>query len=163
MWVLGLAVAAATLQVMDDPVGLEVTRDRITDRVSAFATIRGERGMLAIGCEPRDFAGIRVTLRSRYYLARENVITGTRSFPIRFDRQPARRAGWQTSGRQGWIKSRSATRAFIARARGTGEVVVRAIDVEGRRLDLVFPLAGAHGTINQALAICSGAVPPPAA
>lgn len=162
MWMLALALTAA-IQTIDDPVALEVTRDRINDRVSAFATVRGERGMLAIGCEPRDYDGVRVTLRSRYWLARESVITGARSFPIRFDRAQARRSQWRTSGRQGWIRSRGATRDFIARARGAREVVVRAIDVEGRRLDLVFPLAAAHGTIDQALAICSGAVPPPTA
>lgn len=160
MWTLVLAVAAA-VQTMDDPVALEVTRDRINDRVSAFATIRGERAMLAIGCEPREYEGVRVTLRSRYWLARENVFTSARSFPIRFDRTPARRARWVTSGRLGWLKAAHANRDFIVEARQAREVTVRAIDVEGRRLDLVFPLAEARGTINQALAICSGAIPPP--
>lgn len=162
MLTLILAVAAAA-QTMDNPVALEVTRDRINDRVSAFATIRGDRGMLAIGCEPREYEGIRVTLRSRYWLARENVVTASRSFPIRFDREEARRARWVTSGRLGWLRSRGATRAFIDQTRGAREVVVRAIDVEGRRLDLVFPLANARATIDQAVAICSGAVTPPTA
>ena len=162
MWTLGLALAA-TFQVMDNPVALEVTRDRINDRVSAFATIRGDRGMLAIGCEPREYEGVRVTLRSRYWLARENVFTGARSFPVRFDRQPARKARWITSGRLGWMRSRSAARDFIAQAQNAREVVVRAIDVEGRRLDLVFPVGTARRTINQALAICSGAAAPPSA
>ena len=160
MWTLVLSVAAA-LQTMDHPVALEVTRDRINDRVSAYATVRGDRGMLAIGCEPREYEGVRVTLRSRYWLARENVFTSARSFPIRFDRAPPQRARWVTSGRVGWLKASSASRDFIVQARRAREVTVRAIDVEGRRLDLVFPLAQARGTINQALAICSGTVPPP--
>jgi hypothetical protein len=160
MWIFALGLAAA-LQTMDDPVALEVTRDRISDRVSAFATIRGDRGMLAIGCEPRNYRGVRVTLRSRYFLARENVVTGARSFPIRFDRDPARPGRWTTTGRQGWLRGGTATRAFIARARGAREVAVRAVDVEGRELDLVFPLAGAQGTINQALAICARGVRAP--
>lgn len=162
MWTLALALAAA-LQTVDGPVALEVTRDRIDDRVSAFATVRGDRAMLAIGCAPRDYDGVRVTLRSRYWLARENVVTGARSFPVRFDRGRARPARWTTTGRQGWLRSRSATRAFLAHVRGAREVAVGAVDVEGRRLDLVFPLAGAQGAINQALAYCSGAVQPPAA
>ncbi len=162
MLTLALAMTAA-FQTMDDPVALEVTRDRINDRVSAFATIRGERGMLAIGCEPREYEGVRVTLRSRYQLARENILTGARSFRVRFDGAPARLTLWNISGRQGWMRTRSATRDFLLRSRSAREVVVRAIDVEGRRLDLVFPLAGAHGTINQAIAICSGAVQPPTA
>lgn len=161
MWTLALALAAA-VQLSQDPVGLEVTRDRINDRVSAFATVRGDRAMLAIGCEPREYEGIRVTLRSRYHLARENVFTSARSFPYRFDRDPARKARWVTSGRQGWMRSRYAAQDFIANARRAREVTVRAIDVEGRRLDLVFPLDGASAAINQALAYCSGAVQPPA-
>ena len=156
-------VLAASLQTLDNPVALEVTRDRINDRISAFATVRGERGMLAIGCEPREYEGVRVTLRSRYWLARENVITGARSFPYRFDRRHPRKGQWRTSGRVGWLKSGSATRDFIATLRGANELAVRAVDVEGRHLDLVFPLREAHGVINQALAICSGAVQPPVA
>jgi len=154
---------AAAWQVSDDPVQLEVTRDRLTDRISAFATVRGDRAMLAIGCDPREYRGVRVTLRSRYWLAPENLITNARSFPYRFDRRPARRGRWSTDGRTGWIKSRAVTRNFIWWARSSREVVVRAVDVEGRHIDLVFPLAGAGPAIDRALAICSGRAAPPTA
>lgn len=160
MWTFALALAASW-QSLNDPVALEVTRDRLDDRISAFATIRGDQAILAIGCDPRKYRGVRVTLRSRYWLAPENLITGARSFPYRFDRRQARRGRWATQGRTGWIKSRNAALNFIYNARTSREVVVRAVDVEGRHLDLVFPLAGAHATINRALAICAGSVQPP--
>lgn len=157
---LTLAIALAAAQPGDDPVGLEVTRDPITDRVSAMATFRGDRAVLAIGCDPTQFRGVRVTLRSRYWLARENFITGTRAFSYRFDRGRAWRSRWDTSGRLGWMDERRETNRFIGQARLARRLVIRAVDVEGRKLDLAFPMAGASRAIDEALALCAGRLVP---
>ena len=66
-----------------------------------------------------------------------------------------------TAARLAWVDGRSRTRSFIGWARTSQQVIVRVRDIEGRRIDMRFPLADARGTIDQAIAICNGAAPPP--
>lgn len=162
MLMLALVLAAQPLVEPDGvpvavPVSVEVTQDPITDRVGAFATIRTEEGRLAVGCDPTRFRGVRVQVQSRYWLAHENVVTGVRKFDYRFDATPPRRGRFRTSARTAWLRSREETDYFMSWMRRAERVVIRVRDVEGRRLDLGFPLAEMGPAIDEALRICAGA------
>lgn len=158
---LTLALALAAFQAFPEGVSVDVRQDAITDRVSAFAVVTGREGRLAIGCDPHEFGGVRVQIRSRYWLARENFITGARSYPYRFDRDRAYASRWSTSARLGWMDSPRQASEFIAKARVARRVVVRTIDVEGRERDLIFPLVQAQPAIDEVLAICARTAPAP--
>lgn len=163
---LTLALALAALQPPPDDEGaaghsptqasvtVDIAPDAITDRISAFAVVRGEDGRLAIGCDPQAFRGVRVQLHASYWLAPERFLRRARTFRYRFDDLPARRGRFETERRTAWLRGSRATAAFIDGARGAGRVVIRAIDVEGRVLDLAFPLAGAAAAIDEALSHC---------
>jgi len=157
-----LAFAAALLQPVDSP-ALEVRRDPITDRVSAFAIVRSPEGRLAIGCDPEQFRGVRVLVHSsRAWFARERFVSRARSFTFRFDRARPTSSRWATERRTAWPMSSRVTRGFIQRARTAHQVVVRTTDMEGRRFDLSFDLTGARPLINEALGLCTGAFVPSA-
>ena len=155
-----LALAAAALQPTVPP-ALEVERDPLNDRVSAFAVIRAPEGRLAIGCDPQQFDGLRIMLHStRGWFARAEFVTRARRFAFRFDRARPVRVRWETSRRTAWVGSQRTTSLMIARARAAQSLVVRARDFEGRQMDFVFDMAGARPLIDEAIGICSGAFVP---
>jgi hypothetical protein len=159
MLTIALALAAAQQPAMQEPsVRVEVSRDPIDDRVTAFARIRSAEGTepatLSIGCDPNLYAGVRVMVQSRLYLARENAITGVRRYRYRFDAWRPRSARFQTERRTAWMDSRRESASFIAWTQSARQVVVRIIDAEGRRVDLTFPLLGTGPSIQEALRIC---------
>ena len=158
-----MLVLAAALQpvALTAPPALEVRRDPITDRISAFAVFRAPEGRLAIGCDPQQFRGVRVLVHSgRAWFARERFVSRERAFTFRFDRGRPTRTGWDTERRTAMLQSSRATSAFIRRARAAGRVVIRAVDMEGRQLDLTFNLSGGRPVINEALGLCAGAFAP---
>ncbi len=150
-----VAIAALALQVPPEGTSLQVRVDPINDRASAFAVITGDMGRLRIGCDPNEFTGVRVQLMSRFWLANESFISGTRSYLFRVDRRPAVRVRFETERRTAWINSRAQVARFISNARNARRVVIQAIDVEGREIDHIFPLAEARPVIDEMVAICS--------
>lgn len=157
---LALALAAAALQPTVPPT-LEVERDPITDRVSALAVIRAPEGRLAIGCDPHEYDGVRLTLHStRGWFARAEFVSRARRFTFRFDRARPVRVTWETSRRTAWVGSSRTASLMIARARTAQRLAVRAKDFEGRQMDFLFDMAGARPLIDEAIGICNGAFVP---
>lgn len=160
MTMLAIAVAAAAFQPALAP-ALEVERDPINDRVSAFAVIRSPEGRLAIGCDPQEYDGIRVMVHStRGWFARAEFVSRARHFTFRFDRARPVRVTWETSRRTAWVGSPRTAAVMIARARGAYRLAIRGKDFEGRQMDFVFDMAGARPVIDEAVGICNGAFVP---
>jgi len=158
---LTLALAAAALQPATAP-AIEVRRDPMTDRVSAMAVIRSPEGRLEIGCDPTRYFGTRLTVHStRAWFAREEFVSRSRRFQFRFDRARPVRVRWETERRTAWVDSLRTTDLMIRRAQTASRLAIRGKDVEGRRVDLSFNLAGAWPEIERVYNICRG-VPVPA-
>lgn len=160
MTMLAVALAVAAFQPAMAP-ALEVERDPITDRVSAFAVIRAPEGRLAIGCDPQEFDGIRVMVHStRGWFARAEFVSRARQFTFRFDRARPVSVRWETSRRTAWVGSQHTAAAMIERSRWASRLAIRGRDFEGRQMDFVFHLAGARPVIEEAVGICNGAFVP---
>jgi len=156
-----LALALATALQLAVPPTLEVERDPITDRVSAFAVIRSPEGRLAIGCDPQEFEGLRLMVHStRGWFARAEFVSRARRFAFRFDRARPVRVRWETSRRTAWVGSSRTASLMIARARSAQRLAVRTKDFEGRQMDFVFDMTGARPLIDEAIGICNGAFVP---
>lgn len=161
MKMLALALAAALQPAV--PPALEVERDPITDRVSAFAVIRAPQGRLAIGCDPQEYDGLRMMVHStRGWFARAEFVSRARRFTFRFDRARPVRVRWETSRRTAWVGSPHTASLMIARARTAQRLAIRTKDFEGREMDFVFDMAGARPVIDEAVGICTGAFVPTA-
>ncbi|MFN3726872.1 MAG: hypothetical protein ACK4SZ_11280 [Allosphingosinicella sp.] len=159
---LALALAIAALQPTVPP-ALEVERDPITDRVSALAVIRAPEGRLAIGCDPEEYGGLRLTVHStRGWFARAEFVSRARQFTFRFDRARPVRVSWETSRRTAWVGSPRTASRMIARARTAQRLAIRARDFEGRQMDFLFDMTGARPLIDEAIGICTGAFVPTA-
>jgi hypothetical protein len=157
---LAFALAVAALQPAVPP-ALEVERDPITDRVTALAVIRAPEGRLAIGCDPRVYPGLRLSVHSaRGWFARAEFVSRARQFTFRYDRARPVRVSWETSRRTAWVGSQRTAARMIARARTAQRLAIRGRDLEGRQMDFIFDMTGARPVIDEAIGICNGAFVP---
>ena len=136
------------------PMRVEISRDLITDHLSAFAVAPGSHGRLEIGCDHRRFEGIRVRFSGRTWLARGNVFTGHRPMVHRFDDAPPRRSFWVVRARRATLVRASQTASFLRSVLSSQRLVIRVFDVEGREVDLIFPLIATPPAIDQMLRAC---------
>lgn len=144
----------ARLIAAERPMRVEVGRDPITDSLSAFAVASERGGSLAIGCDPDRYRGIRVSFRSKSWLASENLFTGNRRMTYRFDRQAPIRGRWDIDGDQATLRPLSHVPGFVASAAGATMLTIRSRDIEDRERDLAFSLIGARGAIVRMLELC---------
>lgn len=161
-----IALAAAAAQPLDEPLVLtplellpkpmvvEIERDPITDAVSAFAVAHARKGRLAIGCDPDRYTGIKVSFRSRDWLADENFITGSRKITYRFDQAVPVRARWDISNDRATLASPWRVPEFLSWVMSSRRLTIRTKDIEKRERDLVFSLEGSRPAVDRMLEVC---------
>lgn len=148
------ALALAALLAASEPMTSEVTYDRLTDRVSATATLRSGDDRLEVGCEPYAPRRAWVRLRSYRWFRDGNAFNGNIVFGHRFDDQPARRLGWSVRERSALLVGRGRVSTFVRQLVAANRLVIRAPGPEGRRYDILFEIEGAADAVNRALDAC---------
>ena len=150
-----MTLLAVTLSALGlaAPMTVEVNRDRLTDQVSAVATLRSGDNRLEVGCTPHARRRIWVRLRSNRWFQGGDPIDGNISFRARFDDRPARRLTWSVRERTAMLVGRVRVERFVRELVAAGDLI-RARGPERRRYDLVFETEGAREAIGQALEAC---------
>ena len=138
------------------PMTVEVERDPITDRVSAYAVARAANGRLWVGCDPDRFRGLRIFVRAEGWVD-SDIIKGGRGVTYRFDGAAPRRLNWDTRRGAAYLRWSNEAASFLGWMRASQRLAVRTRDVEKREMDLIFPLAGAQPALDEMLRACSPA------
>lgn len=138
------------------PMTVEVERDPVTDRVSAYAVARAQNGRLWIGCDPDRYRGLRVYVRGEGWVD-SDIIQGGRWVTHRFDGAEPRRLNWDTRRGAAYLRWGAEAGSFLDWMRASKRLVIRTRDVEKREMDLIFPLAGAQPALDEMLRACSPA------
>lgn len=146
--------AALPAELLSGPMTVEVERDPISDAVSAFAVAEARNGRLAIGCDPDRYRGIRVSFRSRHWLAEESFITGTRRMVYRFDGSTPVRGRWVVDEDWATLRPWSRVPDFVRSAASSRRLTIRTSDIENRERDLSFSLEGGAQAIGEMLRHC---------
>ena len=133
---------------------VDVNRDRLTDRVSAVATLRSGDDRLDVGCTPHEPRRVWVRLRSHRWFRGGDPIDGNISFRYRFDDRRARRLILSVRERTAMLVGRGRVQRFVRELIGARQLIVRAPGPERRRYDIVFEIDGAREAIGQALEAC---------
>lgn len=151
----GAQVVLTPLAPIERPMLVEIERDPITDSISAFAVARSSDGRLSIGCDPDRYRGLRVTVHSQAWFAGENLFTGRRAMPFRFDRGAAVNGRWDIEEDAAILRPRAQVAAFINAVPPSGRVTIRTRDIENREKDLVFSTLGGRSAVQQMLRACA--------
>lgn len=149
-----IALALAATEPPPRPMTVEVVTDAITDQVSASAILRDRGERLVVACDASEYEGLRVSFHSTHWLARGNLFSGQRPLIYRFDDQPPRRMLWNVRERSGRLRGQSRVIPFLRALIGAERLVIRTLDIEDRRFDLLFRIAGARPAIDQLLEAC---------
>jgi hypothetical protein len=145
--------AAAAQQPPPLPMTVEIERDPIDDSVRAFAIARTRDARLSVGCNPRRYRGVRVMLAGSAWLS-SSFVSGRRAIHYRFGDAPARRTRWQTRRGVASLRPEPRVLSFLQWMAASDRLAVRTRDVEGRELNLIFPLQGGRAAIDRMLAAC---------
>jgi hypothetical protein len=151
MFLMALALAAQDLP--PQPMTVEVNQDPITDRISAFATLRDGDARLVVGC---DKAGddLRITVHTDRWLVRGALFYGYRNFTYRFDRNRPRKQLWIPNDRSATLERRRRIVPFLRQLATAERLVVRMRDVEDRWFDTTFRLQNVRPALDQVMAAC---------
>ena len=148
------AFAADPPPLPPQPMFAEISRDPITDEVKAFAVQQDGLNRISVGCDPTRFDGLRVTVTSRHWLGRGEIVVGARGLTYRFDDAPARRMLWLIEDRSARIVYRRNVRSFVGWMAGAQRVVFRTRTIDEQRLDIPFRLTGVRDPLHQVLTAC---------
>jgi hypothetical protein len=151
MYLMALALAAQDLP--PQPMNVETFQDAITDKVSAFATLRDGDARLVVGC---DKAGedMRVTVHTDRWLVRGALFYGYRSFTYRLDQNRPRRPYWIPGDRSATLVARRRIVPFLRELAAARRLVVRMRDVEDNWFDTTFRLENVRPALEQVMAVC---------
>lgn len=144
-----------SMMSLDAPMTVEVNRDRLTEQVSAVATLRTGDNRLELGCTPNQPRRIWVRLRSNRWFREGNPFNGNIVFRHRFDDRPARSLTWSVRERTAMLVGRSRVERFVLELADARQIIIRARGPERRRYDLVFEIAGARQAMSRALEACN--------
>ncbi len=136
------------------PMFAEISRDPITDEVKAFAIQQDGLNRISVGCDPTRFDGLRVTVTSRQWLGRGEIVVGARGLTYRFDDAPARRMLWLINDRSARIVYRRNVRHFVRWLANSQRLVFRTRTIDEKRLDMAFRLTGVREPLDQVLTAC---------
>lgn len=153
-------IAPMTTDPLPRPMAVTVTRDAITDAVSAVATLYDRSQRLDISCAPSRYRGYRISLHATQWLGRGDLITGERPIIYRFDDQEPRNRIWLIRDRRALLNRQRPVRTFIDSLRTARQLTFRARDVEEHRLDIRFRLEGAATAIAALETACADAARP---
>ena len=155
---LAMALSIVATALPPQPMQVQVVRDRITDHVRAYATVRDDGNVLAVSCDTSGNDGARVSFHSRRFLRPGHFLYGgDRSVTYRFDNLPPRRMFWDIEQRRGLLTDRDDVADFLTGLANARQLVIRARDIENDRFDMVFQLRDAGPAIAATLAACGRA------
>ncbi|HEY0043734.1 MAG TPA: hypothetical protein VGB62_04210 [Allosphingosinicella sp.] len=147
--------ASATTPWALRPVVYESHVDPVDDSVSASVSLRGERGArLSVGCDPREYRGVRVMLAADGWL-QESWYTARRTVRYRFDAGKPRKAWWETGDGIAYERSPKHVARWIGWMMQSERLALRTRDIEGREIEIVFPLAGLRPELDRMLTACN--------
>lgn len=149
-----IALTLTALPVPARPMTAEITRDAITDRVSATATLRADRDRLVIGCDPGRVRRLWIHLDSALWFRRGNPYNGNIALTHRFDDQPARRMMWSVRDARATLVGIDRVRRFVDALAASDRLVIRARDVEGASFDITFQIVDAEPAIARVREAC---------
>ena len=137
-----------------EPMFAEIWRDPITDEVKAFATQQDGLNRIAVGCDPTRFDGLRVTLTTRHWLGRGEIVVGARGLTHRFDDARPQRMLWLVRDRSARLVHRRNIRSFLRWMAVSETLAFRTRNFEEDRLDLSFRLTDVRGPLVRVLEAC---------
>lgn len=149
-----IALSLAALPVPARPMTAEISRDAITDRVSATATLRADRDRLVVGCDPSRVRRLWISVDAARWFWPGNAFNGSLPLTYRFDSQPARRMMWSVRDRRATLVGIDRVRRFINALAASERLVIRARDLEGAPFDIAFDIVDAAPAIATALEAC---------
>lgn len=136
------------------PMRVEVTRDTISDDITATAILQDRDAKLQLVCEPDDYEGVRVIFSSRHWLAGNSFFTGERPLLYRFDEERPVRLVWIMRDRGARLAGRQRVTRFLRGLIGADQLLFRTRDIEDRPVDIAFRLVGARPAVEQLLTAC---------
>ncbi|HET9428806.1 MAG TPA: hypothetical protein VFO69_10650 [Allosphingosinicella sp.] len=151
MFLIAFALAAPALP--PQPMTVETFQDAITDRISAYATLRDGDSRLVVGCD-RAGGDIKISVHSDRWLVRGALFHGHRNFIHRFDRDRPRRQLWIPDHRSATLVKDRRILPFLRGMASSGHVVIRMRDVEDRWYDTSFRLTNVRPALVQVLQTC---------
>jgi hypothetical protein len=151
---IALALAATQAAPTPAPLEIEITRDAITDRARATATLRGDGERIVIRCEAPNWGDIDVSYHSRRWLARGNFLTGQQLVTIRFDDGRPQRRLWHVRDRAANFDDRGRAIAFLRSLMTARRLLLRTRDVENRIFDSLFEIGESTPAIVALLHTC---------
>lgn len=155
MFSIALALAAADPPSPPPrPMRVEVTRDTISDDITATATLQDGGAKLTLTCEPDDYEGVRVIFASQHWLAGNSFFTGERPLLYRFDEERPVRLIWIMRDRGARLAGRQRVTRFLRGLIAAEALLFRTRDIEDRPVDIAFRIVGARPAVEQLLAAC---------
>jgi hypothetical protein len=155
MFLIALALAAAEPPSPPPrPMRVEVTRDTISDDVTATATLQDGGAKLTLTCEPDDYEGVRVIFSAQHWLARSSILTGERPLVYRFDEESPVRRVWIMRDRGARLGGRDTVVRFLRGLIAAERLLFRTRDIEDRPVDIAFRIVGARPAVEQLLEVC---------
>lgn len=155
MFLLALAlVAAEPPSPPPRPMRVEITRDTISDDVTAVATLQDGRAKLTLACDPDDYEGVRVVFTSDHWLAGNSFFTGERPLLYRFDEEHPVRLVWIMRDRGARLAGRDRVTRFLRGLITAERLLFRTRDIEDRPVDVAFRIVGARPAVQQLLEAC---------
>lgn len=151
MFLVALALAAQALP--PQPMTVDSFQDAITDRISAYATIRDGDARLVVGCD-RAGDDIKITVHTDRWLVRGALFYGMRNFTYRFDRNRPRRQLWIPEDRSARLVKERRILPFLRQLVESERVVVRMRDVEDHWFDTTFRLENVRPALEQMFQAC---------
>lgn len=136
------------------PMRIEVTRDTISDDVTATAVLQDSGAKLTLTCEPDDYEGVRVIFTSQHWLAGNSLLTGERPLIYRFDEERPVRLVWIMRDRGARLAGRTRVSRFLRGLIDAERLLFRSRDIEDRPVDVAFRVVGARPAVEQLLAAC---------
>ena len=155
MFLFALALQAAEpVAPPPRPMRVEVTRDTISDDVTASAILQDMDAKLTLTCEPDDYEGVRVVFTSRHWLAGDSIGTRERPLLYRFDEERPVRLIWIMRERGARLAGRSRVTPFLRGLIEAERLLFRSRDIENRPVDITFRIVGARPAVERLLAAC---------
>ena len=131
-----------------------MTRDTISDDVSATATLQDGGAKLMLTCDPDDYEGVRIIFTSQHWMAGNSIFTGERPLLYRFDELPPVHRVWIMRDRGARLAGRTRVTNFLRGLLGAERLLFRSRTIEDRPVDISFRIVGARPAVEQLLAAC---------
>ncbi len=127
-------------------------KDAMTDITTVSASLRGDKGLLALSCKSGDAAGIRVLVGSDVPIS-SNVVR-VRQIMYRIDGAEPAKDNWAYGGQAAMITDSQKASKFINGLTNHKALLVRMYDYSYRSFDVNFDISGVDVATKQMMTGC---------